>query len=283
MSRLSDLRRKYLEEICTTILGYRKDSATLSIADRHEKQSMLISEALAMRMPIPVCSEAKEGQQAGNAYTLLTVAFLKEALNLLDSMHSLDLAFDTSQADVGIGVYDQYEHLARLRQAMEMDVELSTAIGEDYLVKPDITVSRRPVPDAAINAERDLVDDTVARLTPLRESNNRPPAICASISCKWTMRSDRAQNTRTEALNLIRNRKGSAPHIVAVTFEPLPSRIASIAIGTGDVDCTYHSALYELQAAVEAVANEPQKRTLRNLVAGRRLRDISDLPFDLLI
>lgn len=31
----------------------------------------------------------------------------------------------------------------------------------------------------------------------------------ASISAKFTMRSDRAQNSRTEALNLIRNRKGA--------------------------------------------------------------------------
>ena len=67
----------------------------------------------------------------------------------------------------------------------------------------------------------------------------------ASISCKWTIRSDRSQNSRTEALNLIRNRKGRVPHIAVVLFEPLPSRIASIAMGTGDIDCTYHGALYE--------------------------------------
>ena len=35
------------------------------------------------------------------------------------------------------------------------------------------------------------------------------------------MRSDRAQYSRTEALNLIRNRKGRLPHIVVVTGEPL--------------------------------------------------------------
>ncbi len=37
--------------------------------------------------------------------------------------------------------------------------------------------------------------------------------------------SDRAQNTRSEALNLIRNRKGRLPHIVVVTEEPSPSRL----------------------------------------------------------
>jgi hypothetical protein len=95
------------------------------------------------------------------------------------------------------------------------------------------------------------------------------------------MRSDRAQNTRTEALNLIRNRKGKTPHIIAVTFEPMPSRLASIAMGTGDVDCTYHAALIELIKSTNESANQDQAEILQTLVDGRRLRDISDLPFDL--
>ena len=60
-------------------------------------------------------------------------------------------------------------------------------------------------------------------------------------------------------------------------------RIASIALGTGDVDCVYHFALYELQAAIEELQNEDQADMLRMLISGRRLRDISDLPFDLAI
>lgn len=97
------------------------------------------------------------------------------------------------------------------------------------------------------------------------------------------MRSDRAQNSRTEALNLIRTRKGRVPHIVVVTFEPWPSRIGSIAFGTGDVDCTYHTALYELQAAVGECGDESARDLMDTMVEGRRLRDISDLPLDLAI
>lgn len=95
------------------------------------------------------------------------------------------------------------------------------------------------------------------------------------------MRSDRAQNSRTEALNLIRNRKGHLPHIVVVTGEPLPSRIASLALGTGDIDCVYHFALPELIAAVEETGRTEVVETLETLVQGKRLKDISDLPLDL--
>lgn len=103
----------------------------------------------------------------------------------------------------------------------------------------------------------------------------------ASISCKWTVRSDRSQNTRTEALNLIRNRKGHLPHIVAVIGEPLPTRIAALALGTGDLDCVYHFALDELRETINEIDNQDQLDMLLMMVEGKRLRDISDLPFDL--
>lgn len=125
-------------------------------------------------------------------------------------------------------------------------------------------------------------------MTFLRARNNPLPLLHASVSCKWTLRSDRAQNARTEALNLLRNRKGRAPAIVLVTAEPLPTRLASLAYGTGDVDRIYHFALNELVAAVDNLTrlgggNGMQETALRRMIDGLRLADISDLAYDLLI
>lgn len=97
------------------------------------------------------------------------------------------------------------------------------------------------------------------------------------------MRSDRAQNSRTEALGLIRNRKGRLPHIVVVTGEPMPSRLASLALGTGDIDCVYHFALYELEETVKRISAEDSVELLDILIKGKRLKDISDLPLDLTV
>ena len=97
------------------------------------------------------------------------------------------------------------------------------------------------------------------------------------------MRSDRAQNSRTEALGLIRNRKGHLPHIAVITGEPLPSRLASLALGTGDIDCLYHFALYELIEAVKQTGAEDSIELMNILIEGKRLKDISDLPLDLAI
>ena len=66
-------------------------------------------------------------------------------------------------------------------------------------------------------------------------------------------------------------------------MEPMPTRIQSLALGTGDLDCTYHGALYELHEATKDSQKEDQLEVLEQLIAGRRLRDISDLPLDLAV
>ena len=152
------------------------------------------------------------------------------------------------------------------------------AIGELF---QQSLIYRNLCSDEEINTPNPMVDNSVSLATDIRRSNGGKPILHASISAKWTIRSDRAQNSRTEALNLIRNRKGHLPHIVVVTAEPLPSRLASIAMGTGDIDCVYHFALYELIQAVKQAGAEDALEMLNVLISGKRLKDISDLPLDL--
>lgn len=281
-----NLRGDYHKKICSTILGYRPGSEVITIADSHSSTSREFSAGMAERMGYPLCLNPQMGQTAGKLFAQYTKEFLEEAFSYLQHVRPGEWLFSVSQAAPGIAAFDQYEHLAALQSLIMEHGDLAATLGVDYLITPDIVVARRPLSDDEINKRETLVSkDSVSTLTPLRSINydNPRPVLHASISCKWTMRSDRAQNTRTEALNLIRNRKGNTPHIVAVTLEPMPSRLASIAMGTGDVDCTYHAALYELMEAVRESGNEDQAEILETLVKGRRLRDISDLPFDLAV
>ncbi|MGH9437968.1 MAG: NgoMIV family type II restriction endonuclease, partial [Terriglobia bacterium] len=180
-----------------------------------------------------------------------------------------------------IARYEQYEHLVALDNSSKKDPELAAALGSDYTITPDILVVRNLEEDSAINEPKLLIDADVARHASLRKSNAGLPLLPASISCKWTIRSDRAQNARSEALNLIRNRKGRLPHVMVVTGEPLPSRLASIALGTGDIDCVYHFALDELINSVRSLPDAEE--TVKIMVDGKRLKDISDLPLDLAV
>lgn len=189
-----------------------------------------------------------------------------------------------NQSAIKTSDFAQYEHLAYLAKIVNDNKQLSTMLGNDYMVAPDVVVYRDLYEDADINNDSAIVTDAVCKMADLRKKNGGKPILHASISAKWTMRSDRAQNSRTEALNLIRNRKGHLPHIVVVTGEPLPSRLASLALGTGDLDCVYHFALYELMEAVQEYGKQGREdivETLENLINGKRLKDISDLPLDL--
>ncbi|MCM1109757.1 MAG: NgoMIV family type II restriction endonuclease [Clostridium sp.] len=188
-----------------------------------------------------------------------------------------------NRSSIKTSSFVQYEHLDYLGQLIKDDSQLATCIGNDYIVAPDIVVYREPEEDEVINSDSVFVSDDCSRLTVIRKKYNELPILHASISAKWTMRSDRAQNSRTEALGLIRNRKGHLPHIAVITGEPLPSRLASLALGTGDIDCLYHIALYELLEAVKSVGAEDSIEMLDILISGKRLKDISDLPLDLTV
>jgi hypothetical protein len=175
----------------------------------------------------------------------------------------------------------------RIDEAARRDPQLAAALGSNYTITPDVIVRRDPEPDTVINEYETLVDDTVSTRSALRAEphpDRQPrPLLHATLSCKWTLRSDRAQNARAEALNLIRNRKGRLPHVAVLTAEPLPSRLASIALGTGDIDCVYHFALYELQNAIRALELDDAGEMLAVMVDGGRLKDISDLPLDIAV
>lgn len=152
-----------------------------------------------------------------------------------------------------ITAFAQYAHLARLDDLLAKVDEsgtLSAEIGRDYLIRPDVTVG--------VVTESGL------------------PFLHAAVSCKWTIRSDRVQNIRHEGVVLTRHRRGRQPHVITVTAEPLPSRLASIARGTGEIDCVYHVALDELWEAVADVSGT-ELDTLAELVQQDRLRPLESL------
>lgn len=146
----------------------------------------------------------------------------------------------------------QYAHLRRLQEIVDADTShlLSAEFGQDYLVRPDVTVSRA-IGDVEL--------------------------LHAAVSCKWTLRSDRAQNVRHEAVMMIRHRRGRLPHMAAVTLEPMPTRIASLSRGTGEIDHVYHALYDELVVAVEDVGTSSQRQALDEMVRQGRLRPLAEL------
>jgi hypothetical protein len=301
---IKTLRKIYHKRICQEIIRITTNPKTgksyPNFADGTNRNSTDIANGIIKQLEYQSNVTVLSGQTAGGNFEQITRDFLESAFELLHHLQPGNYKYLTHLA---ISEFEQYEHLAQLTRLIEKlfqdedieNSELATALGGEYIITPDIVVAKYPISDEIINKKGVIIDpdDNIAILTPMREFNKNKQSqprkiLFASISCKWTLRSDRGQNARTEALNLIRNRKGATPKIVAVTGEPLPSRIQSLALGTGDIDTVYHFALSEMMDTIEELKQngnsgiEDQQDILTSLINGKRLRDISDLPFDLI-
>lgn len=287
----TEYHRQIVEEVLTLVPTSKSPTGYCpNFCDKNSESSVRIGNKLVELIGCELGGKPRiKGQTAGKRFERETRQFLRNCFELLQHVRPGDWSYEINK---NIGFYEQYAHLVELKKAVQGNSELRAALGGDYLVEPDILIGRKPLSDEEINRNEQLVDDTSQTVlhSPIRASNTArnfnsqaPYLLHASISCKWSLRSDRAQNARTEALNLIRNRKGNQPHIVTVTAEPLPTRLAALALGTGDLDCVYHFALTELEASISELGMVDQLDMLQILITGKRLRDISDLPFDLAI
>ena len=276
---IEELRAAYHKDLFKHVISKGRGGVPNN-ADRYSKISVSLAKGIIDEIDLKTSDLKSSGQTSGKEFERITSNFLEKVFGYLNHLRYGKYQFFIGKS---IDTFEQYEHLALLSEALKSNKELRATLG-DYLIKPDIVIGKYPIEDDEINSKLEIIrTKSIAGLTPLRALNSKKLTLHASISCKWTIRSDRSQNARTEGLNLIRNRKGHTPHIVIVTGEPYPQRIASLALGTGDIDCVYHFALKELQASASKLNNEVVLDILDTLVKGKRLRDIGDLPFDLVI
>jgi len=281
---ISEARKKYHKGLLETGVLTIDEKGIPSNADSASKLSVSIARGIADHL-LAETHEKTVGQTSGARFELLNMEFLLETFPKLQNLRpgSWHIAKLGNKNSIRTSSFAQYEHLDYISHLTNTDARLAASLGNDYMIAPDVVIYRDVVSDEEINSPIVLLDDNVCTMADIRAKNGGMPILHASISAKWTMRSDRAQNSRTEALGLIRNRKGHLPHIVVVTGEPMPGRLASLALGTGDIDCMYHFALYELIEAVEATGAEDSIEMLKILIEGKRIKDISDLPLDLTV
>jgi hypothetical protein len=283
----AEARKVFHASLLSSVLCVN-NKGVVSNADSGNVASRNIAAGIAELLKLETTGERLAGQTSGNQFEIICAEFVRQTFLKLGHLRPgrWDVHRVSRRDPLEIAKYQQYSHLRALNLAARENPVLAAALGNDYTITPDIVVARLPEPDATINGDDEesaLIDGTVSQLASLRLNPTSLPFLHASISCKWTIRSDRAQNARSEALNFIRNRKGRLPHIVVVTAEPTPSRLSSIALGTGDIDCVYHFALHEMQQTLKSLKMTKAEDCLSVMVEGRRLKDISDLPLDLAV
>jgi hypothetical protein len=209
------------------LLGWRKPQRSTKLVPNTADTDNAASVALAAQVldELGVARGVESGvanPQSGRPLERAVTSSLQQDLPRLEPGRQWII----KEASRPITDFVQYHHLKKVDKLVQANAELRTTIGVDYLIKPDVVVglpSRRP---------------------------HEAPFLHAAISCKWTIRSDRVQNIRHEMNQMIRHRRERLPHLVTVTAEPLPSRLAAIARGTGEVDAVYHIAYDALDKTV---------------------------------
>lgn len=146
-SMFTQLRRQYHKKLCKDILGPRMGKkGVYSNADDSSLVSVELAKGLAERLGTPFCDNPPSAQRAGALFSRYTEEFLDEAFGLLQHLRPGSWRFSVSQARMGIASFYQYEHLSILRNVLNEHVDLKASLGGDYLITPDIVVSRAPCP-----------------------------------------------------------------------------------------------------------------------------------------
>ncbi|GII89104.1 type II restriction endonuclease NgoMIV [Sphaerisporangium siamense] len=224
-------------------------------ADTDNRASLAIAATALDNLGIPRDAASGVADPAsGRPLERAVAASLRCAMPLIDN----DREWQIYDIPVSISDFIQYSHLKKVDALVRTNTELRITLGRDYLIKPDVAVG-----------------------LPGRNLNGLP-FLHAAISCKWTIRSDRVQNIRHENNQMIRHRRERLPHLVTVTAEPLPSRLASIARGTGEVDAVYHIAYDALDQALRILVTRDEIQTSQldyweECIGQGRVRPFSDL------
>lgn len=274
-----------------------------SNADKDNKKSVKIAKLLyeIIRANHPMAeglhtaySRRPSGQQLGSLFENAVREYVENALDKI-----LPGKLECPKKQKKISNFAQYSHLKKAEEVLTKMRKLAseTAFTEEpdamlqsnHIKRRHLLAKNRRVlqdlrtvaDDLSILLEYNYLITPDVLVVPRAKNATGERMLYANISCKWTLRSDRAQSAIAEAYTLFRLRRGRAPQMVVVTGEPLPSRLASLVLGTGDIDCVYHFALNELKVAIDKYGESSLKGGLEVLQRGGRLRDIGDLPLDL--
>ncbi|MFI1307632.1 NgoMIV family type II restriction endonuclease [Streptomyces sioyaensis] len=266
----------------------------------------------------PNTSDKKDplSQELGRAFfELLGVPQDKSAPKTVDREWSAAMVADLAKqialaaphlgvrAERRLGEFEQYAHLNALKALAE---DASPAVATALIrlerathsvgVEPAQLVDELKEALAVADGRRRALVDLLGDESPLRldvavdrsvpstptDAPDVPNHLVAGFSLKWTLRTDRLQDPRTQGAKMATMRRGRMPHFAAVTMEPRPYMLGRLGRGTGDLDCVYHLALSPLIEAVQAVLTKNKDRIRQRdmfmrMVEQRRLLDYDDL------
>ncbi|MHA3700632.1 NgoMIV family type II restriction endonuclease [Jatrophihabitans sp. YIM 134969] len=269
-----------------SLCGYRETGAP-SISDAGDPGSIAWGHALFARLGVE--KHVPEVKGVGLKLEELTASQIAQAFP----------AFVVRRSQL-IRSFEQYRHLGVFDRFRSSYDGSTTAIERAMLllssIEPQAAVEdARFVLAAALSqaqSDQDLAaelilmapEESLLKLDITIATQSDRPKLIAGLSCKWSLRTDRAQDCLAQGAKLVANRRGRMPHYATLTMEPRPAMLRLLAYGSGSIDCVYHLALPELRDAAQDLmkqkgtkSSRQQRDSIERMVSQGRLRDYEAL------
>lgn len=128
--------------------------------------------------------EKISGQTLGKQFEMLTMEFLQATFPNLQNLYPgkwsiLQLGNNNK---LKTSDFEQYEHLAYLSALTAENAQLAAALGNDYLVAPDVVVYRELFEDDEINQNQCIVDNDVSKMADIRKVNGGKEAVVRPLA-----------------------------------------------------------------------------------------------------
>ena len=141
-----------------------------SNADKDSRLSKAIAANIVQDLNVLSISEKNKGQVLGGRFEVAVMQFLKDTFPYLSAIRPGNWNIERlgNRNPVKTSSFIQYEHLEYLNEIRVADRKLASALGNDYMVSPDIVISRLPESDEIINSQINIVDDSISTLSSLQ-------------------------------------------------------------------------------------------------------------------
>lgn len=280
----------FAKDLCV----FRSSNAKPKTSGASEAFSVELGEALFRALGVE--PDACGGEPTGDPLSREVAAALKSELRT----NGGGLSVEPERA---LNAFEQFRHVGALRdmrpEPSRESVKAWRAVGRFVRRRLSNPRDLARFDQLAVAVDAATADETEIRRLSLEEvgqesllkldvtaSQQRPgpgsPTLEIGLSLKWSLRTDRAQDCRSQGAKMVALRRGRMPHFAVVTMEPRPYMLNLLGGGSGEVDCVYHLDLPALTAAIaETCFRNPRHRatleTFNRLVAQRRLRDWDEL------